>query len=1161
MGIRFLIGKAGSKRSETVLEEIEAKLLENPQGPPILYIVPDQMTFQQEYALLNRDKLTGTIRAQVFSFSRLTWRVLQETGGGTKKFISSTGIQMLLRKITEERKSDWNVFQKAIEKQGFMEQLEHMITEFKRYRISPEMIAEQIAEIDRYTHQYSGEVTLKNKLEDLGYIYNRLVESLAGHYIDSEDQLQLLADRLQDAAFLDDAEVYLDGFHRFTPQELFVVERLLDKAEHITVTLTMDEPSDTVTELDLFSQTKQTYEAICEIAKANGHVVDVQVLDEQEGVFADRPYFAHLEKYFDVRPAPAFEGNVPIQLAQAVHPRAEVEGVAQEILRLIREQNYRFKDMAILMRQSDVYHDLIDTVFRDYGIPVFIDEKRTMLNHPLVELVRSLLDMIEGNWRYEAVFRVLKTGLIPVRDRDYPLNEDAIDELENYVLEYGIRGRNRWCSDKPWIFQRFRGFDKGAQTDQEKQAQKRINRYRKQVMLALQTVDEGLRAANTIQEKAVVLFQWLESLGVPQQLEQVRDQLDNKGYTEQGREQEQVWDAIMQLLDEMVEIVGEEKMSLQLFRSTIETGLESLKFAHVPPSMDHVVVGTIDRSRVTGVKCGFLLGVNEGVWPMKPAADGMISEEERELLATHGLKLADGSKRQLLDDWFYIYLALTVAKDRLWISYPLSDAEGKSKAASQLIRRIADLFPACRDPLLLQDADELVDADRFISTPVKTRAALTAQLARTRRGYPINDIWWEVYNWYVTHEQKHGTTNRILKSLFYKNEPVHLSKETTAELYPDVVQASVSRLETYYRCSYQHFANYSLGLENRRMFSLDAPDIGQLFHEALKKITEWIQAEGRNFADIQKDEAIHYAKRAVQNLAPILQHQILHSSNRYQYIQQKLEQVIARAAYVLSEQSRQSSFSPVGLEVAFGPNQPIPPIELQLPNGFNILLRGRIDRVDRAVNEEELYLRIVDYKSSAKGLNLSEVYYGIALQMLAYLDVVLSHSESWLGKKASPAGVLYFHVHNPMISGKQRIDDDTVEKEIFKRFKMQGLLVENERIVKMMDTSLDTGMSSVIPAGLKNDGQFRKGSHTASTETFGQLQGYIRELMMGAGMDITNGGIHLNPYQQEQKTACTHCDFRSVCQFDPTLAENNYRRLQQLKDEDIIRAIMRKEER
>ncbi|WP_163529690.1 helicase-exonuclease AddAB subunit AddB [Halobacillus ihumii] len=1165
MAIQFLLGRSGAGKGVRVLEEIEAKLKADPKGRPIMYIVPDQMTFQQEYTLLKRDGVEGSIRAQVFSFSRLAWRVFQETGGGTKKFISSTGIQMMLRKIVEERTSEWRVFQKAIEKQGFIEQLEGMITEFKRYNISPQTLQLQMNAMDQIVHKTSHEEGLRDKLDDLSYIFDHLTDALREQYIDGEDQLQLLADKIPEAQFLEGAEVYLDGFHSFTPQEYTVIEALLKKAARVVVSLTTEMPElEENQELDLFHETKETYFTLKQIAEETGTEIEgIVELDHNYGRLHGQPALLHLERYFDQRPAPEFERETPIQVAEAAHPRAEVEGVAQEILRLVRDEGYRYKDMAVLIREPEVYHSLLETLFEDYGIPVFIDEKKTMLNHPVMELIRSGLDVIEGNFRYDAVFRLLKTGLIPSNNPTFPLTEDAIDELENYVLEYGIRRRDRWFSEEPWIYQRFRGFEQSSQTDEEKQKQKRINAYRRQVTRVLEPFDEQLRGAKTVEERSRAVYSWLETMEIPTQLETWRDRYDERGEIEKGREQEQVWDALLQLLDEMVEMAGDEGISLQVFRSIIESGLESLTFAHVPPSMDHVIVGNVDRSRITGIKASFLLGVTDGVWPMKPTADGMISERERTLLAEGGIKLADGTNRQLLDDRFYMYLALTMATEHLWLSYPLSNEEGKSKVPSQIIQRLDELFPALRDSrVLLKDADDEEDATRFITNPVKTRSALTSQLSRYLRGYPLPSTWWDVLNWYIKTEEKSGLTNRILHSLFYKNQPVDLAQDTKKRMFDGPLKTSVSRLETYHRCSYQYFSRHSLNLEERKTYKLDAPDIGQLFHEALKQITEWVQQEGRDFADLNKNETAHYAEKVMTKLAPVLQNQILHSSNRHHYIKHKLQGVVSRAALILSEQARKSRFSPVGLELGFGTGKDakLPPLSLGLPNGHELMLRGRIDRVDRALHEQALYLRIIDYKSSEKGLNLTDVYYGLALQMLAYLDVVLTNAEHWLGAPALPAGVLYFHVHNPMVSGKQILGDDQIEEEIFKKFKMKGLLLENEQLVHMMDTSLEKGQSQIIPAGLKANGGFYKGSKTIETEKFNDLRSYIRDVMIEAGQRVTEGEVDLNPFQKGQQRACDYCPFRSVCQFDPSLEDNDYRKLKEWKEEEVIQQIVTREE-
>ncbi|SIS47620.1 helicase-exonuclease AddAB subunit AddB [Salimicrobium flavidum] len=1163
MSIRFITGRSGAGKSDYCLNDIEARLKEEPTGRTIIYLVPDQMTFQQEYALLKRGNIDGSTRAHVFSFSRLAWKVFQETGGATRSYISSTGVQMLLRKIVEERTSDWNVFQKAMEKQGFIHQLEEMITEFKRYRVTPETLEHQMDTMENYAHQTGGEQALQDKIEDLHYIYSRLVSHMEGTYVDGEDQLKLLGEKIPHSSFLRDADIYIDGFHSFTPQEYEVLRELFQHAGRVQVTLTLDEESREVEDVDLFAETKETCAVLREIAET-GKVEVEETLDlsNTNGRFHGKDAFLHLEKHFEDRPAPSFEGETPIGIYEAVHPRAEVEGTAQEILRLVREEGYRYRDIAILMRDASVYHSLIETIFSDYGIPVFLDEKRTMLNHPLLEMIRSALDVVEGGWRYDAIFRLLKTGFIPSSDRRYPLDEDGIDELENYVLEYGIRSREQWRSKEAWRYQRFRGFEQAAQTDEEKKKQDRINAYRYQVVSALESLDDELRGKRTNEERATSLFVWMSEIRAPETLEKWRGFYDENGEVEKGREQEQVWDNLLQLLDEMVEMIGEESMSLQVFRQAFESGLDSLTFAHVPPSMDHVIVGSVDRSRLNGIKAGFLLGVNEGTWPMKPQGDGMISEEDRAFLAQYGLELAAGSREKLLYDRFYMYLAVTMPAEKLWVSYPLSDEEGRSKAASPIIARIEDLFPECAEHILLQDPDDLEEADRFITTPVKTRSALTAQLARYIKGYRVQDVWWGVLNWYIQSETKESTTRRVLHSLSYKNEPVSLKKETAHRMHKKQVKTSVSALESYYSCGFQHFAGKGLNLEERRTYKLDAPDIGQLFHEALRQITDWIGEEGRQFAELDRSSAEKYAHRATEELAPVLQHQVLRSSNRYKYIQEKLRGVIAQATYILGEQARRTRFAPVGLELGFGEvkDAQLPPMSVDLPNGFELMLRGRIDRVDQAMDNNELFLRIIDYKSSAKGLNLSDVYYGLSLQMLIYLEVILQNAKDWLGMEATPAGVLYFHVHNPMITGKKLLNDEEIEKEIVKSFKMQGLLLEDEGAIRMMDTETEKGHSPIIPAGLKSGGGFYSNSKVADREMFQALDGYVHKLMTKAGMDITEGNIPLNPYQKKQQTACQFCSFRSVCQFDPTLEENQYRKLADMKDSKVWEKLKEKGE-
>src|SRR5690625_4650971 len=399
MGLRFLFGRAGTGKDTFILEEIKQHLIKQPSGRPIFYIVPEQMTFQQEYNLFSNPTVQGSIRAQVMSFSRLGWRVLQETGGGTRQFISSVGIQMMLRKIIDERTDHWQMFQSALEKQGFLEQLERLISEFKRYNITPEMLETYFLQMKHQTDQSIHEQALQHKLADLMYIYEKLNQTLQHTYIDAEDQLQLLAEKIPETTLFKDSLIYLEGFHRLTPKELQVIEALMKQAKQMTVALTGNQFSQTeISELDLFYQTNETYRQFINIAKHHDiPLEDSPTLKPTMEFKQNRPYFIHLEKYFNVQAAPKYKGDVPIKLAEAVHPRAEVEGMAQEIIRLVREENYRYRDIAIFIRDTDTYHHLLETLFADYEIPFFIYEKNTMLNHTLSECILSLLEMVVGD--------------------------------------------------------------------------------------------------------------------------------------------------------------------------------------------------------------------------------------------------------------------------------------------------------------------------------------------------------------------------------------------------------------------------------------------------------------------------------------------------------------------------------------------------------------------------------------------------------------------------------------------------------------------------------------------------------------------------------------------------------------------------------------------
>lgn len=1159
MSVRLIIGRSGSGKTDRCLNEIRNELLKNPNGHPIIYLVPEQMTFLSEYKLITTPGLGGMIRSQVYSFTRLAWRILQETGGLSRYHLNSVGISMLIRKIIEEKKDDLKLFQRAAEKNGFIQQMEQMMTEFKRYCVRPEELAE------KQTQLKEGKTgkALQDKLHDLELIYKRFEESLIDKYVDSEDYFRLLTEKAAHSDYLRHAEVYIDGFYSFTPQEYMIVEQLMKICKKVTITFTLDQPfKDTPPdELHLFRMSGETSQTIYEIAGQNGLQVEEVIVNSQKRW--DHPSLKHLEANFDSRPAESYRGETAVHIGHAANRRAEIEGIARKINRLVRTEGLRYRDIAILSRNGQDYHDIIETVFHDYEIPFFIDQKRTMLYHPLVELIRSTLEIINGNWRYEPIFRAVKTELLFPAKLSAARLREQMDRLENYCLAYGIQG-DKWTNKKRWIYRRIRGLEFAAfgQTDEEKEIEQELNDLRDIITGPILRLSRRLKKAASGRQFCEALYLYLEELDVPSKLEQWKLIEDENGNLVKSREHGQAWNAIMDLLDQYVEMLGEEDVTLKQFAAILEAGMESLRFTLVPPALDQVMAADLERSRLSDVKAAFIIGLNDGVIPAKFSEDGLLADNDREHLLINGLKIAPSGRTRLLDEEFIAYKAFATPSDLLFVSYPLANEEGKALLPSSYIKRLIDLLPDCVQHDYLSDPAELKEDEQleYASNLNTTLAYLTSQMQLKKRNYPIYDFWWDIYNYYLQHDSWRRQALKVLSSLNFENETKQLKEDITKELYGDVIQASVSRMELFHGCPFSHFAQHGLRLRERQVFRLEAPDIGELFHAALKFIAETVMNKKLLWSDLTKDQCEILAQEAVEMLAPKLQNEILLSSNRHYYIKRKLEQIISRASFVLSEHAKMSGFAPVGLELGFGPKADLPPLTFPLKNGTKMELIGRIDRVDKAEDENGVFLRVIDYKSSSRDLNVNDVYYGLALQMLTYLDIIISHSSTLIGKDADPAGVLYFHVHNPMISSSKMLTLDDIEQEIFKKFKMNGLILGEENVIKLMDQTLENGDSPIISAGFKKDGTLSKRSKVASKQEFDQLRKYVRKLYTKTGNQITEGKVDIAPYKMKDKTPCTFCSFKPVCQFDESLGANEYRLLASQGKEEILDCIRKEVE-
>lgn len=1143
MSVRFIIGRAGSGKTTLITREITSLLQKEPQGKPLIWLVPEQSSFRTEQALVSSGAIKGTMRAEVLGFRRLAYRIMQEAGGSARIPIGAEGKKMLLYKVLQRRKEELKLFGASGNQLGFIGHLNDLYSEFKRYELDPGLLEEGLSN----WNTSSSAPILGDKLHDLLLIYRDYEQELTELYIDDEDTLTELNERLAESELLQDAQIWIDGFQGFTPQEMSVIGRLMLQSSSVTITLTLDRPYDhgaLPSELDLFHPTASAYARLKGMAEDLGVMSETMVL--QPVVlprYEHSPGLAHLESGFDRRIRWRSDGrDAGVKLYAAENRRAEMEGALREMRRLAQEEGVRYRDMAVLVRQLDAYADIAEPLFRDYDVPVFLDRRRSELHHPLSEFIRSAIDVVRRRWRYEDVFRCVKTDLLLPRDGS--ITREDMDQLENYILACGIHGY-RWTDGKPWKYVPSLSLEDNGQDGRSRGREQMLSlmeKCRTVITDPMAAFEKRMIKAKTAREQCAALYGLLEDAEIPWKLETMSAEATAQGDPERSREHRQMWGAVLDLLDQMVDMMGAERLDIDLFAGLMETGLTELKLGLVPPALDQVLVGSMDRTRLQDIQYVFILGAVDGELPAVPQEDGVLTEQERELLTERGLGLGPGTTRRMLDERFRIYTALTAASKQLWLSYPVADDEGKTLLPSEIVRHVRKMFGLNEVPLLAQPPVTGLEEAHwpYVIHPEQSLSVLIGQLRRWRRGEEIPELWWSVYNWHCNNESLRPQLERLLGSIFYRNRALPLRTSTSRRLYGTEVRTSVSRMERFVACPFSHFASHGLRLKERQLYRLQAPDIGQLFHAALSQLAIRLREENRSWGSLSPEQCRKEAEQTVDQIAPQLQGEILLSTKRYGYIFRKLKDIVSRASVILGEQSRRGSFEPIGLELDFGPGKPLPPLRFELENGCVMEIVGRIDRVDVAEGENGLLLRVIDYKSSQTDLKLHEVYYGLSLQMLTYLEVLLSAAEEWLGESAMPGGTLYFHVHNPLLQSANGMTSEQAGQELLKRFKMKGLLLADRDAIAQMDNTLDKGYSAIIPVALKADGSFYSSAAVATPDQWDTLLASVRGNIREIGTRITDGDVAIEPYRIQQEVACTFCPFKPVCQFDENIEGNEY---------------------
>ncbi|QIB26362.1 helicase-exonuclease AddAB subunit AddB [Caloranaerobacter azorensis] len=1123
MELRFILGRASSGKTYQIFKEIKDRILKGTNNKLIL-LVPEQFTLQTEYDFITKMDMPGIIDLEILSFERLTYKVFSQVGGLKKVEVNELGKIMILRRLFEKYSKDLILYNKASKQDGFISDFCALVKEFKRNEITPDLLKDKI-------DLFQENNVLNKKLKDITYMYEKFNEFMKHKkYFDEEDKLDLLIENIDKASFLDDAEIWIDGFDVFTSQEYHILKKLLGKVSRLNIALTLD-LDDFARDYDVFAPTRKTYEILskmAEEAKISTTYVgrDLKLTKSPELVYLEDEFFSYpYKKYRDE------VSN--FKIFKATNPYTEVEYLSSEIISLVRDKGYRWKDIAVVPSSIDEYGMIIKRVFSEYKIPYFIDEKRSILNNPIVKLILTSLDIIIRNFKYEDVFNFIKTGFTNLDRIEY-------EELENYVLSYGIEG-DKWFND----------FTYG----EEEYDLVFINEIRKKFINPFVKFNEEMKKNRKVSNKTKILFEFLMEINIEEKLEERIQILKEAGELEQVNENTQIWNIIIEVFDQLVEMLGDTTIGIKDYKKILESGFGEYEVGILPPTIDKVLVGNLERSRSHDIKALFLIGVNDGLLPSSYGEEGILTEEDKISLKSASIQINDDVDSRIKEERFSVYKSIAKPTEYLWVSYPIADIEGKALRPSIYIERFKRLFPNIVEfSDITKENEKNID---LISRPESTYKYMIENLRRYLDGDSLDDIWLDVYNWYFNNSEWKDRLSSLIDGLSFDNQESYIGEEKAKALYSMPFKSSISRLEKFVNCPFSHFVNFGLKPKERKEFKIKAPDMGRLFHSSIEIFAKKLKERNILWENLDKEQCDNLVDIVIDELAPEFENKLLQSTYRYRYLVKKLKRISRRAVWTLTEHLKRGEFKPLRYELEFTDrdNSQIPPIIIQLPNGEEIKLEGRIDRVDIYKDSDGNYVKIIDYKSGNKKFSLSDVYYGLQIQLIVYLDAILENKDKLVKNELYPGGVFYFRIDDPLING-EGIEEAEIENEIMKKLKLDGIILKDVKVIKAMDRDIEQNRKSlIIPASLNKNGEIGKRSSALSKEELTALIKHVRNIIAEIAIEILKGNIKIEPCKIGDFTSCKYCQYISICQFDTKFENNSYRNIKKLTNEEVLEKI------
>ena len=847
--------------------------------------------------------------------------------------------------------------------------------------------------------------------------------------------------------------------------------------------------------------------------------------------FLNSPELEHIEKYFFTYPFNSFQGRCDkVKLYKANNIYDEIERIAKSISSFIRSGKYRYKDISVVCRNIDDYEKITSVIFNDYNIPYFLDKKLQLLNNPLIILITSTFEILFKDWSYESVFKYLKTGLTGMENK-------YIDTLENFILEHGIKSY-KWTG-KEIIAESWLKDSEGNISDENMFIAEIMEEVRKP-LLAFHNKIKGKHKVRTI---CKAIYEFLIDVDAFSRINKWIEKFEEIGLEDKVKEYSQVGEIVIDILDQAVDVMGDKELDSYEFFKILNSGFTNEEIGVIPVALDQVNIGDVARIKGRDVKVLYIVGINDGVLPSSKTDEGILSDNDRNILNEIGVSLASTTRNKIFEEQFLLYTVLTISSDYLMLSYPMADFEGKSLRPSIAISRIKKILPKLIEESALYDLSGRTDKLNKVVSPIPAFNELILAMRKSYDDEEIEEYWREVYRWFKENNEYYYKVNTIFKGLDYSNLKNTVNKNNLRKLYANEdgkLVFSVSRLEKYAECPFSYFVQYGLKAKNRKIYEFTPPDLGSFVHDILDLFTNKVKKEGILWSELNNEKCKNIISDLIDRRLNEQTNSILNSSKRFKYLSQRFKRVISKSVTVMAEQISKGQFEVFKTEFNFGNYKTGEAVMLDLNNDEKVYLQGRIDRIDTLDLDGQTYVRIIDYKTGAKKFDLNELYYGLQMQLLVYLDAIIKNSKYILEKQVVPGAVLYFKVDDPIIKSKKEMTTEEIETEVLEELKLKGLVLKDAKVVKAMDRDVE-GYSLVIPAAFKKDGDFKSTSDVVTEEEFTLLREYVNKKMISLCEDMLCGDVKIEPTKQANKSYCEYCDFSSICQFDTSIKDNKYK--------------------